>query len=203
MTAALHWLPLAQRILACEWVDRRGRDGWCETHDDPWPCGRAQEAADMLAEEMDQPTKDRDQHRARGGAMSGTTNHYCPNPEKCRIHDALTPIDPADIRPGDVVERRQRMTVTELNGLGEGEDLRFWVSRDQGVVWPDIEDGWTWHLVHRPDPDAEAVRAIRSASYNIHHAGKRMDPLPGLPEATDLLTKLREQGWDVTRRAES
>lgn len=59
------WLPLAQRLLSCEWADRRGRDGWCETHDDPWPCDRAQEAADVLAEELDQPTKDRPERISR------------------------------------------------------------------------------------------------------------------------------------------
>lgn len=56
VSSSLHWLDTAARVLCCEWVDRRGRDGWCETHDDPWPCGRAQEAADVLAEDVAEVT---------------------------------------------------------------------------------------------------------------------------------------------------
>ena len=65
-----------------------------------------------------------------------------------------TPIDPADIRPGDVVERRQRITIERM-----WPDGSQWVSAERGY------EPSTWHLVHRPDPDAEAVQAIRSASY--------------------------------------
>ena len=101
-------------------------------------------------------------------------------------------IDPADIRPGDVFTLTYEATCERVDRHGI-------IIATNGYSF-NRQDAATWHLVHRPDPDAEAVQAIRSASYNIHHAGERMDPLPGLPEATDLLEKLREQGWDVTRR---
>ena len=61
-------------------------------------------------------------------------------------------------------------------------------------------------FVHRddmPDADAEAVDALRNASWNIPRLdnGERPDPLPGLPEARALLTALHEAGFDVVRRA--
>ena len=44
--------------------------------------------------------------------------------------------------------------------------------------------------------DAEAVNAIRDASYGMHdHEGVRVDPLPGLPEAHQLLRGLIHLGW--------
>ena len=50
-----------------------------------------------------------------------------------------------------------------------------------------------------PDPDAELIDALREASWLIENSGERPDPLPGLPEARDLLNKLRELGWTVIR----
>lgn len=52
------------------------------------------------------------------------------------------------------------------------------------------------------DYEAEdAVDALRQASWTIPPVGTlgRPDPLPGLPEALDLLRELRAQGWDVVR----
>ena len=49
------------------------------------------------------------------------------------------------------------------------------------------------------DPDAELIDALREASWLIENSGERPDPLPGLPEARDLLNKLRELGWTVIR----
>ena len=51
------------------------------------------------------------------------------------------------------------------------------------------------------DPDAELINALREASWRIEHMGARPDPLPGLREARDLLTELRELGWTVIRTA--
>ena len=50
--------------------------------------------------------------------------------------------------------------------------------------------------------DTEAVHALRTASWNIPRlgGGPRPDPLPGLPEARELLTALREAGFDVVRK---
>ena len=53
------------------------------------------------------------------------------------------------------------------------------------------------------DPDAELIDALREASWRIEHMGGRPDPLPGLPEARDLLNKLRELGWTVARESEA
>lgn len=94
-----------------------------------------------------------------------------------------------------------------------------WVEVDE-ATWDDLLDGtrlrrewekgcWVETLrrfVHRddlPDPDAEAVDALRNASWNIPRLdnSERPDPLPGLPEARDLLTALHEAGFDVVRKA--
>lgn len=53
------------------------------------------------------------------------------------------------------------------------------------------------------DPDADLIKALREASWRIEHVGGRPDPLPGLPEARDLLNKLRELGWTVIRAEEA
>lgn len=53
------------------------------------------------------------------------------------------------------------------------------------------------------DPDAEPIEALREASWRIEHMGARPDPLPGLPEARDLLTELQELGWTVIRESEA
>lgn len=111
-------------------------------------------------------------------------------------NDTPTPIDPADIRAGDVVEIVTRVTVARaehgaINGTAGDDVERAW--------WVDIPDR-TYRLVHRPDPDAWAVQMIRSASYNIWLGEERLDPLPGLRESAELLNRLREQGGDVVRR---
>ena len=92
-----------------------------------------------------------------------------------------------------------------------------WVEVDN---WPNLPEGTRmrqeWELgvissvryfVRRddlPDPDTEAVDALRKASWNVPRlAGvSRPDPLPGLPEARDLLIALREAGFDVVRKEE-
>lgn len=54
-----------------------------------------------------------------------------------------------------------------------------------------------------PDPDREAVEAIREASWSIppsHATAAKPDPLPGLPESRDLLHSLRAKGWDLVKR---
>ena len=54
-----------------------------------------------------------------------------------------------------------------------------------------------------PDPDREAVEAIRDASWSIppsHATAAKPDPLPGLPESRDLLHSLRAKGWDLVKR---
>ena len=53
------------------------------------------------------------------------------------------------------------------------------------------------------DPDADLIEALREASRRIEHMGGHSDPLPGLPEARDLLTELRELGWTVIRESEA
>ena len=40
---------LAQRLLGCEARERR-MHLWCETHEEPWPCPRADEVADEVRE---------------------------------------------------------------------------------------------------------------------------------------------------------
>ncbi len=62
-------------------------------------------------------------------------------------------------------------------------------------------------FVHRddlPDPDDDAVAALREASWSIPRLGdgERPDPLPGLPEARDMLRSLQAIGWAVVRDAE-
>ena len=54
-----------------------------------------------------------------------------------------------------------------------------------------------------PDPDAELIDALRGASWLTEDSGERPDPLPGLPEARDLLNKLRELGRTVIRESEA
>ena len=64
-----------------------------------------------------------------------------------------------------------------------------------------------------PDPDREAVEAIREASWSIPPkyltwdpnvkkivSAAKPDPLPGLPESRDLLHSLRAKGWDLVKR---
>ena len=109
--------------------------------------------------------------------------------------DTPTPIDPADIRPRDVVRASATFEVEQVTSDGT-------IYSTDGAVDLASEnvEAFTWYLVHRPYPDAEAVKAIRSASYNVWFGEERLDPLPGLRESADILNRLREQGWDVTRR---
>lgn len=109
----------------------------------------------------------------------------CGRAVPCRRDHEPTPIDPADIRPGDVVERRivDRITVTGNEGdrvsgtrpdgtpAGLGTEAMYWAAT-------------SWYLVSRPDPDAEAVEALDRAGIN----------------GRAHLAWLREQGWDLTRR---
>ena len=92
---------------------------------------------------------------------------------------------------------------------GVWADLPTWARRL--VEWPTGIPGVPRLFVHRddlpddlPDPDAEAANALRDASWNVPRLadGSRPDPLPGLPEARDLLTALHEHGWTVTRKGE-
>lgn len=117
-------------------------------------------------------------------------------------------IDPADVRVGMLVERRKDECIVRarveksvgrwddrINGMGE----TLW---DGGYG----DYGWSLWLVEdapAPDPDREAVEAIREASWSIppsHAAAAKPDPLPGLPESRDLLTSLRARGWDLVKR---
>lgn len=86
-------------------------------------------------------------------------------------------------------------------GLPKGARVRVqhdWVVGDENAYYGSRV------LVHRDDlgttdPDTEAVYALRDASWNVPRFadGSRPDPLPGLPEARELLTALREVGFDV------
>lgn len=75
-----------------------------------------------------------------------------------------------------------------------------WCTEDN---WP--LTGWNSPIPYEvdsatvPDPDADLIEALREASRRIEHMSGRPDPLPGLPEARDLLNKLRELGWTVIR----
>lgn len=105
-----------------------------------------------------------------------------------------TPIDPADIRPGDVVERRLVDRVTVLRN--EGDVIRG--TRPDGVevgLSTEIPIA-TWHLVHRPDPDAEAVEALARSIHGVGVIFERSE----LRLCAEQLAALREQGWDVVRR---
>lgn len=121
--------------------------------------------------------------------------HLTPR-EVAQVEAALddpTTIDPADIRPGDTFRLTHEATCERL------------VARSQTIIATSGDsfdavqlDGMTWFLVHRPDPDAEAVEALAKNVFDISH-----------PDAYDrenialALAALREQGWDVVRRAES
>lgn len=106
------------------------------------------------------------------------------------MSDTPTPIDPEDIRPGDVVRIAYEVTCERVDRHGI-------ILASSGYSFNPHDDA-TWHLVSRPDPDAEAVEALAKLVYDISH-----------PDADDLeasreaLRDLREQGWDVVRRAES
>lgn len=126
--------------------------------------------------------------------------NVCQRAVPCRRdHATPTPIDPADIRPGsrvgaghvrpgDVLDITYRVTVTAVSEECDIEtDDR---QREHNLHAFNA----TGHLVHRPDPDAEAVEAIRAAMI----AGP--SDTSGLPYVRNILQELREQGWDLTRR---
>lgn len=99
-----------------------------------------------------------------------------------------TPIDPADIRPGDVVRIVREVTVEQV------------AAKDCGEAWLNL----TWvaspgvtFLVSRPDPDAKAVEALAARAFGNPPDSDDLD------EARCLLKALRDGGWDVVRRAES
>ena len=110
--------------------------------------------------------------------------HLTPR-EVAQVEAALgepTPIDPADIRPGDTFRLIHEATCE--NVLASGPTILT----TRGDTFDAVQlEGMTWLLVHRPDPDAEAVEALEAAGIN----------------GRAHLAWLREQGWDVVRRAES
>ena len=125
-----------------------------------------------------------------------------------RVPGLPRPIEPEDVRVGMLVERRKgevayRDRVQRIDGGG-------FISSDPTLpyMWmPGLADnGWSLWLIEdapAPDPDREAVEAIREASWSIpplHAAAAKPDPLPGLPESRDLLTSLRARGWDLVKR---
>ena len=75
-----------------------------------------------------------------------------------------------------------------------------WLVRGTVSVSPEVAA----RVIEQADPDADAANALRDASWNVPRLadGSRPDPLPGLPEARDLLTALREAGFDVVRKEE-
>ena len=143
-----------------------------------------------------------------------------------RVPELPRPIEPEDVRVGMLVERRKgevayRDRVQRIDGGG-------FISSDPTLpyMWmPGLADnGWSLWLIEdapAPDPDREAVEAIRDASWSIpprcrcrtgtphqqsdacfvgHATAAKPDPLPGLPESRDLLHSLRAKGWDLVKR---
>ena len=125
-----------------------------------------------------------------------------------RVPELPRPIEPEDVRVGMLVERRKgevayRDRVQRIDGGG-------FISSDPTLpyMWmPGLADnGWSLWLIEdapAPDPDREAVEAIREASWSIppsHATAAKPDPLPGLPESRDLLHSLRAKGWDLVKR---
>lgn len=106
-----------------------------------------------------------------------------------------TPIDPADIRPGDTFRLTHEATCEQIDK--RTGDI---VSTRGDVFAPVTVEGMAWHLVHRPDPDAEAVEALARTVYGVHQ-----DDMDDYDRANmrQALAALRESGWDVVRRAES
>ncbi len=114
-------------------------------------------------------------------------------------------IRPKDVRVGQLVEARKGEAAARGRvNLVTGEWIH--ASPMGAIWWPEAHQiGWSlWLVEDAPepvDPDAELVEAIRGASYTISVNGVRMDPLPGLFEARQLLNALREAGYAVTREA--
>lgn len=117
------------------------------------------------------------------------------------IHDDLgeptsapTLIDPADIRPGDTFRYVHEATCERLAAHSPT------IIATSGDSFDAVQlEGVSWFLVHRPDPDAEVVDAL------ILAASTWPDGEPDYDHTTPekILARLREQGWDVVRRAES
>lgn len=133
------------------------------------------------------------------------------------IHDALLvavpqwqPVEYGQIRAGmrirATVPREERTSI--YIGVAHHTDLNSEWQTEHG--WPLADRGWGDSVTYEVDPStipadpgADLVEALREASWRIEHMGGRPDPLPGLPEARDLLNKLRELGWTVTRESEA
>lgn len=143
----------------------------------------------MRAEELDQPTKEQ--------KMS---NEIRLTPREVdQVEAALdtpTPIDPADIRPGDVFRLTHEATCKQIDK--RTGDI---VSTIGDVFAPATVEGVTWHLVSRPDPDAEA-RVCAWAEYRKDYAPNPHHEAAAHKAFVAGWQAAREQGWDVVRRAD-
>lgn len=132
------------------------------------------------------------------------------------------PVEPGDLRAGDRVAftwMGERMTGNLVSDQG-GDVLCSDTPDSEGFV-PSVvvNGGWRYgisdvRLIERAPREDEdpgealeyhpAVHAVRSASRAIPHLanGERPDPLPGLPEARDLVNALGDAGWEVVRFGE-
>ena len=114
------------------------------------------------------------------------------------------PIEPDQIKAGmrirTTIQYDDRATIHVGVAHHQVDGLGIWVTEKRRPL-----DGWGDSTTYEvdpatiPDPDAELIDALREASWLIENSGERPDPLPGLPEARDLLNKLRELGWTVIR----
>lgn len=98
-----------------------------------------------------------------------------------------------------VADRERAAAARALREAGES------IADTDGTEWPyDPVIDWLHDRADRIEADAEAANALRDASLNVPRLadGSRPDPLPGLPEARDLLAALREAGWAVVREDE-
>lgn len=125
-----------------------------------------------------------------------------------------TPIDPVDIRVGDLVERRctypDGITRTRVRGVvaeidANAATLRFriadmWSGRAAGSTV-------TWYLIDRPDPDAALIEVMARAAEHYDMPSEPWDEAhPNtrrayLEQAAATLAAIRET-HDVTPRAE-
>lgn len=150
---------------------------------------------------------DVDAYTIKGGhdcARASSIGYRCYGPHR---HPQWQPIEHDQIKAGmrirATVQQGDRATTHVGVAHHQAAGSRYWCTEER---WP--LDGWgdssTYEvdLATIPDPDAELIDALREASWRIEHMGGRPDPLPGLPEARDLLNKLRELGWTVIRKSE-
>lgn len=108
-----------------------------------------------------------------------------------------TPIEPADIQPGDVVRITRDVAVNDVVPKAGGE---AWIN-GMWVVGPGEA-----HLVHRPDPDAEAVEALAKVMHDDRCSDECCDGCDMGDyehDAERIIHSARDRGWDVVRRAES